>query len=92
MIKKGTPKQSAKLVSALLAKSDLSGQKSHGSARLNFYLDKIDKKEILPNAKAKIIKQTKNTVKINGGWGFGQVNANFENKIIDKKKKIFYHV
>ena len=87
LIKKGTPKQSAKLVSTLLAKSDLSGQNSHGSARLNFYLDKINKKEILPKAKAKILKQTKNTAKINGGWGFGQVNANFAIKLLIKKAK-----
>ena len=54
LIKKGTPKQSAKLVSALLAKSDLSGQNSHGSARLNFYLDKIDKKKFYQTLKLKL--------------------------------------
>ncbi len=87
LIEEGSPKHRARLVSTFLAKSDLSGQNSHGSARLSFYLDKIKKGEILPKAKAKILKQTKNTAKIDGGWGFGQVNADLAVKLLIKKAK-----
>ena len=78
-------KADANFVSDLLIKSDLSGQESHGIARVPFYLEKIMKGEINLKPKISIVKNSKTTALIDGDWGFGQVLADFATKECIKK-------
>ena len=75
----------SKRVSKYLVDADLSGQSSHGVARLAMYLDKVEKKEINIKAKSKIYNETKNTAQVDGGWGFGQIAADDAIKLCIKK-------
>ena len=80
-IKYGLKKTHANKVSSMLVNADLSGQSSHGVARIPIYLDKLEKGFLKPNVKTKIIKQTVNTASLDGNWGFGQLSANDAIKI-----------
>ena len=84
-IKYGLKKTHANKVSSMLVNADLSGQSSHGVARIPIYLDKLEKGFLKPNVKTKIIKQTVNTASLDGNWGFGQLSANDAIKICIKK-------
>jgi|TARA_B100001093_G_scaffold146364_1_gene139118 hydroxycarboxylate dehydrogenase B len=75
----------ANLVSKYLVEADLSGQNSHGTARIPFYLKKVLNKDINIFSKTKIKKETATTAQVDGDWGFGQIAADKAIKICIKK-------
>src|SRR5919197_798361 len=49
----------------------LTAHDSHGVVLLPTYVDRIDRKHIMPTARAEILNESGPTVPVNGGWGFG---------------------
>lgn len=58
--------------SGLRVESNLAGHDSHSVMRATWYMDKIDKREIVPGAPITIERATPTTAVVNGHWGFGQ--------------------
>lgn len=68
----GASEADAAEVSAHLVESNLAGHDSHGVMRAPWYLEKIDKQEIVPGAPIAIEREAPTTAIVNGHWGFGQ--------------------
>ena len=81
----GIKNNNLKKVSKYLIEADLCGQNSHGVARLPYYVQKIEDKDININAKSKIYNETSTTAQVDGGWGFGQLAADDAIKLCIKK-------
>lgn len=55
-----------------LVESNLAGHDSHGVMRAPWYMEKIDKRELVPGAPITIEDETPTTAIVDGHWGFGQ--------------------
>lgn len=87
-LKKGVSSEEAEAISSHLVESNLAGHDSHGVIRACWYIDKIDKGELVPGAPIKIENETPSSAIVNGNWGFGQTIANVAIKLaIEKAKK-----
>lgn len=86
-IKLGAPKQHAKIVSDVLITSDLRGIDSHGIQRLRTYYERVKQGIYNVKTKIKVIKDTKTTAVIDGGFGLGPVIAYKSMKLAIKKAK-----
>jgi len=71
----GVPEADAEICSVVLIESDLRGIESHGIGRFKMYVDRINHGILKPVTKETIIKQTDNTVLIDGNHGMGHVVA-----------------
>lgn len=71
-IRSGAAQDEAVEVAHHLVESNLAGHDSHGVLRAPWYLEKIDKAEIVPGAPIVVEHETATTARINGNWGFGQ--------------------
>ena len=88
LIKNGVTPEEAEICSDVLVAADLRGIPSHGTARLDLYVDTI--KAGVANVKGdiKIIKETPNSLLIDGNGKMGQaVSFEVMNKIIEKAEK-----
>lgn len=89
MGKLGVPKEDAEIVADVLISADLRGVNSHGLIRLSsYYGNRLLKKYMDPETPWKVVKETDNTMLIDGGNGVGQVvSYHAMNKCIEKAKK-----
>ncbi|MGL4392383.1 MAG: Ldh family oxidoreductase [Fusobacteriaceae bacterium] len=88
LVKNGIRPDEAKICSEILVESDLRGIPSHGVARLDMYLATIKDKIINADGEIKIIKETPNTLLVDGNFKLGQVvGCQVMQKIIDKANK-----
>ncbi len=55
-----------------LVGSNLAGHDSHGVMRAPWYMEKIDKGEIVPGAPITVERESATTAVVSGHWGFGQ--------------------
>lgn len=84
----GVPSEDSKIVSEILAASDLRGITSHGVQRLKMYYNRIKAKQTNPITKIDIIKETPTTALIDGNLGMGHViSYKAMNMAIEKAKK-----
>ena len=67
----------ARLVAHHLVDNDTIGHHSHGVIRLREYVDAIDRGELIPDARPRIVRESASTARIDGGWAFGQVVAEY---------------
>ena len=68
--------------------ANLAGHDSHGVIMLPSYLDRIEKKHIIPGAPFEIKQESPTTTVVDGNWGFGYVVAERAMKMtIDKAQK-----
>ena len=82
-----TPRYIADTVAGILVKANLTGHDSHGVLRITMYLDWMDQKRLHPTAEPKVVKETDNTLVVNGGHGFGHYTAQMSiEKLIEKAK------
>jgi LDH2 family malate/lactate/ureidoglycolate dehydrogenase len=86
-IKLGASKRHAEIVSDVLITSDLRGIDSHGIQRLRTYYERTKQGIYNVKTKVKIIKDTKTTAVIDGGFGLGPVIAYKSMKLAIKKAK-----
>ncbi len=71
----GVGPEEAALVGESLVNANLCGHDSHGVMRIPFYLDTLRKGEVVPGAEFKVINETPSIISADGGWGFGQTQA-----------------
>ncbi len=84
----GVPSEDAELVSKLLVEANLTGFDSHGVIRIPIYARGIRVGAVKPGAEIRIIRETRSTAAIDGGWNLGQVVARYAmNVCIEKAKK-----
>jgi L-2-hydroxycarboxylate dehydrogenase (NAD+) len=83
----GVPEADAEISSEVLIESDIRGITSHGIGRFKMYVDRMRMGIINPISKETIIKETENTVLMDGGNSLGHVVAyHAMQRAIDKAK------
>ena len=88
LVKYGASKEVAHEVASHLVIAELEGHGSHGILRAPWYMEKIQKKEIVPDAPIEVERETPSSAIVNGNWGFGQPVAKFAmNLCIAKAEK-----
>jgi len=73
----GAPDDIAQLVATSLVQSNLLGHDSHGIMRVLRYVDTIRQGKLQPGARPQLERQSGAMAIVDGGWGFGQVAAQF---------------
>lgn len=71
----GTPLHIADDVAEILVNANLAGHDSHGVLRIPAYLKAISEERIVPTAEPEVLKETTNTLLIDGQHGFGHYTA-----------------
>src|SRR3989475_13301802 len=69
----GSPPEHAQIVAQHQVGANLVGHDSHGVVLLPTYIDRIDKKHIVPTARPDVLNESPATLAVNGNWGFGPV-------------------
>ena len=65
----------ASLVAESLVDADLRGHGSHGLMRVPYYVDRIDKGEVVPDAQFEVLSESPSLITADANWGFGQTQA-----------------
>ena len=71
----GLDTDEATVVARSLVDSNLRGHDSHGVMRIPFYLDTLEKGEVVAGADFSVLKETPSLLAADGNWGFGQTQA-----------------
>src|SRR2546428_13947420 len=71
----GTPSEHAHIVAAHQVGANLAGHDSHGVVLLPTYVDRIDRKHIVPAARPEILNESAESLAVNGGWRTGPVTS-----------------
>lgn len=86
--KYGASTEEASEVASHLVMASLTGHDSHGVLRAPWYMEKIQKNEIVPGAKITVEQETPSSAVVNGNWGFGQPVARVAMRMcIDKAQE-----
>ena len=84
----GTPQHIADTVAEILIKANLAGHDSHGVLRIPSYLEAIENGGIRPDAEPNVLRETENTLHIDGENGFGHYTARYAvRQAIEKAKR-----
>jgi uncharacterized oxidoreductase len=84
----GASKEEAMTVSSGCVAANLAGHDSHGVIAIPTYIDRVEKKHIIPNAPFTIVQESPTTTVVDGNWGFGFVVADKAMKLtIEKAEK-----
>ena len=73
----GASTETAGIVAQSLVKSNLLGHDSHGVQLVPGYLERIKDGKTDPHAQPTVARQRGAILSVDGGWGFGQINARF---------------
>jgi LDH2 family malate/lactate/ureidoglycolate dehydrogenase len=83
----GTPRHIADDVAEILVNANLAGHDSHGVLRIPAYLRSIEDGRIDPDAEPSVLKETVNTLSLDGKHGFGHYTARRGmQRVIEKAK------
>ena len=83
----GTPRHIADDVAEILVNANLAGHDSHGVLRIPAYLRSIEGGRIDPEAEPNVLKETANTLSLDGKHGFGHYTARQGmQRVIEKAK------
>lgn len=84
----GTPQHIAENVAEILIKANLAGHDSHGVLRIPSYLEGIESGGIVPAAEPMVLRETDNTLHVDGQRGFGHYTARWAiRRVIEKAKQ-----
>ena len=84
----GTPQHIAEDVAEILIKANLAGHDSHGVLRIPSYLEGIESGGIVPAAEPMVLRETDNTLHVDGQRGFGHYTARWAiRRVIEKAKQ-----
>ena len=81
----GASEHEAKTIAHYSIAANLAGHDSHGVIMLPSYLDRIEKKHIVPGAPFEIKQESPTTTVVDGHWGFGYVVAERAMKLTIEK-------
>lgn len=77
----------ARLVAESLVAANLRGHDSHGAMRIPYYLDGVQKGEVVPGVPLTVLNEEASILVADGHWGFGQTQARrLTGKLIDKAR------
>ena len=82
-----TPRHIADTVAGILVNANLTGHDSHGVLRITLYLDWMRENRLHPTVEPKVVKETDNTLIVNGGYGFGHYTAQASIEMAIEKAK-----
>ena len=71
----GVPGTAARIVAEHLVDADACGVSSHGIIRVPQYVQALEQKRVIPDAKLTVVREHVATAVLDGGHGFGQVMA-----------------
>ncbi len=71
----GTPQHTAEIVAKILIGANLTGHDSHGVLRIPTYLKQVKAGSLCPDVEPEILKETDNTLVVDGRHGFGHYTA-----------------
>ncbi len=71
----GAHEEEAALVGRSLVHANLRGYDSHGVMRIPYYVDMVQKGDIVPGAELEFLKESPTNLVANAHWGFGRVQA-----------------
>jgi uncharacterized oxidoreductase len=69
------PPEPAQIVAAHLVDAETCGVSSHGVIRVPQYLQAVEQKRVIPDARLTVVRENAATAVLDGGHGFGQVMA-----------------
>ncbi len=69
----GTPADEAATVARHVIGANLAGHDSHGIIQIPTYIDRVDRKDIVPGAEWRVVRESPTTSVIDGHWGYGYV-------------------
>ena len=75
LVAAGTPEHIAADVAEVLVNANLTGHDSHGVLRIPWYLEALEKGEIVPDAEPAVLRETASTLLVDGRRGFGHYVA-----------------
>lgn len=84
----GTPRHIAEDVTEILLKANLAGHDSHGVLRIPAYLRGMEAGYLKPAAEPEVLAETDNTLRIDGGRGFGHYTSRWSMKRAIEKAKM----
>lgn len=86
--KSGASRSEAETVARHVVGANLTGHDSHGVIQIPTYIDRVDRRHIVPGAAIDIVQESPTTTVIDGNWGFGYVvNEYAMNLTIEKARK-----
>ena len=65
----------AALIARSLVDANLRGYDSHGVMRIPYYLDRVKKGEVVPDAEFEVLRESPSLLTADAHWGFGQTQA-----------------
>ena len=71
----GVPDDEAVLIADSLVDGNLCGHDSHGVIRIAQYIPAMQKGDFVAGAPLTVVRESATTALLDGGWGFGQVQA-----------------
>lgn len=86
-INMGVPPEDAMTVADVLVAADIRGVRSHGTARMHLYIDRLEKGIMRPVSDMKVVAETLATARIDGGAGMGQPISKYAMTLAMKKAK-----
>ena len=73
LVEAGASREEAAIVSEHCVDANLAGHDSHGVIQIPFYIDQINRGQIIPGARLEIVRESPTTTVVDGHGGFGQV-------------------
>src|SRR5262245_65285297 len=71
----GASEAEAVIVARSLIGANLRGHDSHGVMRIPYYVEFVREGRMHPGMELKVLRETASVLACDGGWGFGQVQA-----------------
>jgi len=71
----GVDSAESRVLAESLVGANLRGYDSHGVMRIPFYLEMMNKGEMLPGAEFTVVRETAGTLVVDANWGIGQTQA-----------------
>ncbi len=86
-IKMGVPPEDAETVADVLVAADIRGVRSHGTARMHLYINRLEQGIMKPTSDIKVVAETLATARIDGGAGMGQPISKYAMRLAMKKAR-----
>src|SRR3712207_798928 len=73
----GTDEEVAREVAHHLVGANLAGHDSHGVLRLPWYVEQVDRGQLVPTARPRLVRETMTTALVDAGRSFGHFSTRF---------------
>jgi len=84
-IKMGVPPEDAATIADVLVAADIRGVRSHGTARMHLYINRLERGIMKPTSDIQVVSETLATARIDGGSGMGPPISKYAMQLAIKK-------